>query len=304
MQSEEGVAKVKKIIILIISFFTSISLYSYEIKDNFLHDSFGNSIELKKYNRMVIIDLAVVETIFMLNGEECIAGIVKNSQSKVWPYEKTENLASVGTPHKPSFEKIISLEPDLVILNEGSALASSLKELNIPFIFHNSLKSPDTILESIKIFGVLLNKENNADILYNESWKKLKNIKEKEKINPLNLKGMIVYSASPLVSFSNKYLPGKALTYMGVKNIAGDLTGNMPIISSEHILAKNLDVIIVSKNVGGVEELLKVNPLLSETKAAKEKNIIVFDAIDFLRGSPRLFETMEVLYKQLSEIKK
>ena len=115
---------------------------------------------------------------------------------------------------------------------------------------------------------------------------------------------MIVYSASPLVSFSNKYLPGKALTYMGVENIAGDLTGNMPIISSEHILAKNLDIIIVSKNVGGAEELLKVNPLLSETRAAKEKNIIVFDAIDFLRGSPRLFGTMEVLYEQLSEMKK
>lgn len=294
----------KKIIILIISFFTSISLYSYEIKENFLHDTFGNSIELKKYNRVVIIDLAVAETIFMLNGEECIAGIVKNSQSKVWPYEKTEKLISVGTPHKPSFEKIISLEPDLVILNEGSALASSLKELNIPFIFHNSLKSPDTILESINIFGILLDRKEEANILYKESLKKLENIKEKEKTNPLNLRGMIVYSASPLVSFSNKYLPGKALTYMGVENIAGDLTGNMPIISSEHILAKNLDVIIVSKNVGGSEELLKVNPLLSETRAAKEKNIIVFDAIDFLRGSPRLFETMEILYEQLSEIKK
>lgn len=294
----------KKIIILIISFFTSISLYSYEIKENFLHDTFGNSIELKKYNRVVIIDLAIAETIFMLNGEECIAGIVKNSQSKVWPYEKTEKLISVGTPHKPSFEKIISLEPDLVILNEGSALASSLKELNIPFIFHNSLKSPDMILESINIFGILLDRKEEANILYKESLKKLENIKEKEKTNPLNLRGMIVYSASPLVSFSNKYLPGKALTYMGVENIAGDLTGNMPIISSEHILAKNLDVIIVSKNVGGSEELLKVNPLLSETRAAKEKNIIVFDAIDFLRGSPRLFETMEILYEQLSEIKK
>lgn len=294
----------KKIIILIISFFTSISLYSYEIKENFLHDTFGNSIELKKYNRVVIIDLAVAETIFMLNGEECIAGIVKNSQSKVWPYEKTEKLISVGTPHKPSFEKIISLEPDLVILNEGSALASSLKELNIPFIFHNSLKSPDTILESINIFGILLDRKEEANILYKKSLKKLENIKEKEKTNPLNLRGIIVYSASPLVSFSNKYLPGKALTYIGVENIAGDLTGNMPIISSEHILAKNLDVIIVSKNVGGSEELLKVNPLLSETRAAKEKNIIVFDAIDFLRGSPRLFETMEILYEQLSEIKK
>ena len=293
----------KKIIILIISFFTSISFYSYEIKENFLHDTFGNSIELKKYNRVVIIDLAVAETIFMLNGEECIAGIVKNSPSKVWPYDKTEKLISVGTPHKPSFEKIISLEPDLVILTEDSVLASSLKELNIPFIFHNSLKSPDTILESINIFGILLDRKEEANILYKESNKKLKNRKEKEKANPLNLKGMIVYSASPLVSFSNKYLPGKALTYMGVKNIAGDLTGNMPIISSEHILAKDLDIIIISKNVGGAEELLKVNPLLSETKAAKNKNIIVFDAIDFLRGSPRLFETMEILYEQLSEIK-
>lgn len=170
-----------KKILLIVSFFTSISLYSYEIKDNFLHDTFGNSIELKKYNRVVIIDLAVAETIFMLNGEECIVGIVKNSQSKVWPYEKTEKLTSVGTPHKPSFEKIISLEPDLVILNEGSSLVSSLKELKVPFICHNTIKSPDTILESIKIFGALLDKEKEADILYNESLKKLENIKEKRK---------------------------------------------------------------------------------------------------------------------------
>ena len=55
----------KKIILLIVSFFTSISLYSYEIKDNFLHDTFGNSIELKKYNRVVIIDLAVAETMLL-----------------------------------------------------------------------------------------------------------------------------------------------------------------------------------------------------------------------------------------------
>ena len=47
-------------------------------------------------------------------------------------------------------KKFISLEPDLVILNEGSSLVSSLKELKVPFICHNTIKSPDTILESIK----------------------------------------------------------------------------------------------------------------------------------------------------------
>ena len=58
------------------------------------------------------------------------------------------------------------------------------------------------------------------------------------------------------------------------------------------------------ENANTKTEAVANNDNSNETKAAKEKNIIVFDAIDFLRGSPRLFETMKVLYEQLNEIKK
>lgn len=281
-----------------------VSIYSYEIKENKIYDKYGNSIEIKKYKKMVVIDPAAVETIFMLKGEEAIIGIGKNEKSNIWPYEETEKLTSIGTASKPSFEKVIALEPDLVILNLASTgMTEGLKNLKIPFVIHDSSKDIETILESIKIYGVLLGKEKDAEKLYEDSVKRLDSIKSREKIDPLNLKGIIIYTASPMISFSNNYLPGKVLVYMGIENIAGDATGNMPIISAERILEKDADFIIASKNIGTLDDLLKVNPILAKTKAVVEDNIIFYNASDFLRGSPKLFEDMEMIYQKLAEKK-
>ena len=65
----------------------------------------------RKYNRIVVIDPAVVEMIYMLGGEDRIVGIAKLENSKIWPEDKTEELKSVGTFINPSLEKIISLKP-------------------------------------------------------------------------------------------------------------------------------------------------------------------------------------------------
>lgn len=288
----------KKILLIIMDILIAVSIYSYEIKENRIYDKYGNNIEIKRYKKIVVIDPAAVETIFMLKGEEVIIGIGKNEKSNIWPYEETEKLTSIGTASKPSFEKVIALEPDLVILNLASTgMTEGLKNLKIPFIFHDSSRDIESILESIKIYGKLLGKEKEAERLYNDSIKKLDSIK----INPLNLKGLIIYSASPMISFSNNYLPGKVLVYMGVENIAEDAAGNMPIISAEHILEKDVDFIIASKNIGTLDNLLKVNPVLAKTRAVTENNIIFYNAADFLRGSPKLFEDMEIIYQKLSE---
>lgn len=294
----------KKIAALIMCFSIFSSLYSYEIKDGYLYDIYKNKIKVKKYNKIIVIDPAVVELIFLLNGEKSIAGIGKNEKSKIWPYEETEKLTSIGSASKPSFEKVIALEPDLVILNGGSmGMTAGLKALEIPFVFHDSSKSIEKILESINIYGVLLDKNEEAKELYEKSMGILERIKIEEKENPLKLKGVLIYSASPIISYSNNYLPGKALTYMGIENIAGNAAGNMPILSSELILEKDIDIIIMSKNIGKIEDFLMINPILEKTRVVKNGNIILFNTIDFLRGSPKLFETMEVLYNQLKEIK-
>ena len=64
--------------------------------------------ENKKYNRIVVLDPATVEMIYMLGAEDKIVGVANLERSKVWPEEKVAKLESVGTFIKPSLERIIT----------------------------------------------------------------------------------------------------------------------------------------------------------------------------------------------------
>lgn len=292
----------RKILLIIANFLIVLSIFSFEIKENKIYDIYGNSIEIKKYNRIVIIDPAVVETFYMLHTEDKIVGIANNPRNEIYPKDKTEKLPFVGTAFKPSFEKVISLQPDLVILHKSaSGMTDGLKNLNIPFIFHDSSKTINDILNSIKIYGILLGIKDEAEKLYNNNMAILRKIKNDVNNNHLSLKGTIIYSASPMISFTNNSLQGEILTYLGIKNIAKKSAGTMPIISAEEIIASDIDIILASKNIGSIENLLKSNPILKKTKVAKNNNIILYDTA-MLRPSARLFINMEKIYELLLKI--
>ena len=169
----------------------SIFSYSLEIKDNKIYDSRNNGIEVKNYKRIVITDPAIVETFYMLNAEDKIVGIATSQRSKVWPAEKTSKLNSVGNIAKPSFEKIIELQPDLVIINKmSSGISAPLEKMGIPVLLNDVSESIENILKSIKIYGKLLGKEKEASLLYDDSLSKLKTIK---KIRGSKIKGIVLY---------------------------------------------------------------------------------------------------------------
>ena len=90
----------------------------------------------KKYDRIVVLDPAVVEMVYLLGGEDKLVGIAKLERSKIWPEEKTEKVESVGTFINPSLEKIIALKPDLVIesFHSSDAIDKSLTSNNIEII--------------------------------------------------------------------------------------------------------------------------------------------------------------------------
>lgn len=292
-----------KIFLLLVSLFLEISVYSLEIKDNKIYDKFGNNIEIKKYERIIIVDPATIETMFMLGEGENIVDIGRSENTIIEPVEKINKIQSIGTALKPSFEKIVVLKPDLVILNNNSSgITDNLRKLKIPFFINDSTKELNLILESIKIYSKLIDKEKEGEVLYNQYLNKMLKI-EREKNKLKNLKGAIIYATSPLTSFSDKYLPGKVLKFLGVKNVTEDSIGNMPIISYEHILESDLDFILLPKSIGSVENFLRANPVLRKTKVAKRNNIFIVDSINFLRGSPKIFDTIESVFLELQNIK-
>ncbi|MCD7980147.1 MAG: ABC transporter substrate-binding protein [Fusobacterium sp.] len=296
--------RVRKSIVLLFILMLGINIYSMEIKDKKIIDNYGNSIEQREYRKIVVLDPAVVETFYMLGGESKITAIGKTAMSEIYPVEKTKNLANVGTITKPSIEKILSYTPDLVILNAMAAsTGESLKELKIPFIINTAGNISDILL-NIKIYGDITGKKAEAEKLYINSEEKLNNLKKKVKESPLNLKGAVLYTVSPMMGFNEKSLPGEILDILGVEKIADNLIGDKPIISQEFLLKKNPDFLAGAMSIKSAKDIANSNPAVKETTAGKKGNFFIVDSSKILRGSPRIFEAVEEFYLELLKINK
>lgn len=279
-------------------------MLALKIENNFIKDNYGNSIEIKEYNKLIVLDPAVVETIYLLNGEEKIVAIGKTAMSKIYPEEKTKDLESVGNISKPSLEKILSYTPDLVILNGMSTkTGETLKSLKIPYLI-NEAGNIQEILDNINAYGEILGKKEESKKLYEDSAAKLDELKEKIKNKPLGLKGTVLYSVSPMMGFNSKTLPGEVLELLGVENITNSLTGERPIISQEFLLKENPDFLAGAMSIKSVDDIKNSNPAIKEIKAGQKNNIFIVDSNKILRGSPRIFELILEFYDELLKVEK
>nr|WP_294705895.1 ABC transporter substrate-binding protein [uncultured Fusobacterium sp.] len=232
-----------------------------------------------------------------------MAAIGTIARSKIYPEEKVKLLPNVGHINNSSVEKILSFSPDLVLINAISPkLGDTLKPFNIPYIVVEA-NSFNDILNNIKLYGKLTGNEENADLLYNKSIEKLNNIKSKITAQPLNMKGTVLYSTSPMMAFNSKSLPGQILSLLGIENLADNLVGDKPIISPEFLLQQNPDFLAGAMSISKPEDILNSNIIVKETTAGKNNNLFIVDSTKILRGSPRIFEAVEELYKELENLK-
>lgn len=294
----------KKLMTITIFILLSLSVSALEIKNDKIKDGRGNIIELHEYKRIIILDPAVTETFYMIGAEDKISAIGTTAKSKIYPEDKTKNLPSVGNIVNMSIEKVLSYSPDLIILNPMAVnTENSLKALKIPYIV-NETKTFQDILENIKIYGIITGRNREAEILYNESLNKIDNLKKITRENPLNLKGALLYSASPMMAFNDTSLPGQIFTLLGVENIAENLTGDKPIISPEFLLKENPDFLAGAMSIKSSADILNSSPVVKQTKAGEKNNLFIVDSAKILRGSPRIFEAIEEFYLELSNLKK
>ena len=257
----------------------------------------GKKGENKKYNRIVVLDPATVEMIYMLGAEDKIVGVANLERSKVWPEEKVAKLESVGTFMKPSLEKIIALKPDLVIMSAltDDNLNNGLKSNNIEAkrIQANSIEEIFTnFLEVAKMLG----KENEANKIIAEKRAKLEEIK---KMAAINKKGLFVMSASPLMVFGNDNLPNDIMKLLNIKNIAENQKGRNPIVTPEFIMKENPDIIITL--LPNPSQIVATNPQLKNVNAIKNSKFIVVNSSQILRGSPRTIDQIEEIAKAVAK---
>ena len=294
----------KKFLLFIIFLISAINIYSIKIENNMAVDSFGNSVPLKEYNKIIAADPSAVEIFYLIGGEDKISAVAKTKINKIYPEEKTELLESVGSITRPSIEKIISLNPDLVILNPMGAVktAELLKKYNIPYFIDRSVTFDEIFLKT-KIYGIFTGQEKNAEKLIEDKKNKL--LKIKNEIEDKNLKGVILYSSSPLISFSKETIPSEIMEILKIKNIADSFPhGKKGIISPDVMLTENPDIIIGTMKIHSAEDIVKANEFLKYSKAYKNNNIYVFESEKILRATPRIADGIEEIYEVVKNVEK
>jgi iron complex transport system substrate-binding protein len=241
----------------------------------------------------------MVEILYMLEADERIAAI-GTSLTQIWPEEKTSRLPNVGSLARPSFEKIISFEPDLVILNGmNTDVAENLKALGIPTIIH-SVSTFSEIFEAVLIMGELTGTNKKAAEIVERHSQTLEVIRASLRERPLRLKGAFIYSAEPMMAFQQDSLPGQILQFFGVENIAKELATERPILSPEYFLEQNPDFILGAMSINSVEDIMDANRMVRRTRAGKEGNIYILPSQMILRPSPRILEELPDLYEKLA----
>lgn len=294
----------KKFLLFIIFLISAINIYSIKIENNMAVDSFGNSVPLKEYNKIIAADPSAVEIFYFIGGEDKISAVAKTKINKIYPEEKTKFLESVGSITRPSIEKIILLNPDLVILNPMGAVktAELLKKYNIPYFIDRSVTFDEIFLKT-KIYGIFTGQEKNAEKLIEDKKNKL--LKIKNEIEDKNLKGVILYSSSPLISFSKETIPSEIMEILKIKNIADSFPhGKKGIISPDVMLTENPDIIIGTMKIHSAEDIVKANEFLKYSKAYKNNNIYVFESEKILRATPRIADGIEEIYEVVKNVEK
>lgn len=253
--------------------------------------------------RIVAIGGDINEIISALGEEKRVVG---NDITATYP-EYINKLPKVGYARNLSAEGILSLKPDLIILNKEAGPDNVIEQLEKSGVKIEIIKeknSVDGVKHKIEEIAKILNKEKQGKELVKNFEQKIAKLEEKKKA--LEAEKGVVYimqhaGSSPIVS-GKKTAADSIIKISGAENLSTSYYGYKPL-NAEELVKMNPEIILVSeqtlKHVGGINKFLEL-PGIKLTEAGKNKKIISMDALLLLGFGPRTGEAATELFKKIN----
>lgn len=241
-----------------------------------------------------IISLSPVNTeiLFALELGEKVVGITNICNYPPQAQEKEK----IGDYNNPNLEKIIELEPDLILASHGNPieLIDQLERLNYTVVGLNP-KNIDDVISSITMVGKITGKDEEATKLTEEMEERIEAVLSKTSNLVENNRPRVLYVVwyKPLWTAGSGTFIDELIQKAGGANIAGDIPG-WPQMNLEVVLGKNPQVVIVGEgHPGGLVETVRKESLLETIDAFKYNQIYTIDADIVSRTGPRIVEALE-----------
>ena len=266
-------------------------------------DDFGRNVTLSKLpQRIVSLSPGNTEILFALGLGSKVVGVTKfcDYPPQVPERVKKGQIAVVGGFSDPSIERIVALNPDLVLA--GSSLqeevVKDLEEKGITVIALNA-KEVDQILADIRLVGKVFGKLREAENLTNEMRRIIDTVVSKTE--NLAYRPRVYYELwyEPLYSIGPGTWQSQLIEMAGGANIFVDAKEPYPIVSAEAVIELDPEIIVVPTGyMGGVKkEDFEKRPGWSAISAVKNGRIYEIDEDIVNRPGPRIVQGLEQLAK-------
>ena len=262
-------------------------------------DDTGRAVAIDQIpQRLVSFGPSITEILFALGLEEKVVGV-----SNYCDYPETATLKpKVGDAFNPSLEKIVELEPDLVLTVKQEQLNSELDALGIKFMVLDP-EDIDGILGNIERVGEITGTEKKAKKLVKDMQDSISQVSAQVEDAPKVRVFFIVDATDltlPWTAGTGSFID--ALIMMaGGENIAAKGQGAWVQFSLEQIVSSDPEVIIIQTMTRGIptvsKEELEAHPAWGEMTAVKQGKICFINGDLVSRPGPRIVQGLEAMAK-------
>lgn len=253
----------------------------------------------EKTQRIIALAPHIVENLYAIGMGEYVVATVDHAD---YP-EAANNIARIGGHQGVQLEKVLALQPTLVVAWQGGNKAAdieALQRLGVP-LYVSKIENLADIAVEIRKLGELTQREPQAQQVASTYEARLKALQNQyANISSSSPKVFYQLWPTPMMTVNNNTLIGKAIELCGGDNTFADNITDYPQISLEHVVLAKPDVIVVTSAQAAQQKAVDWQQWQS-IPAVKNNAIRAIDANLLHRYSTRILDGVESLCSAIND---
>jgi iron complex transport system substrate-binding protein len=265
-----------------------------------LKDDIGATIRLDRPAQSVIaLAPHLTELVYAVGGGDSLAGVVRGSD---WPREAAA-VTQVGDSGGLDFERIVALQPDLVLAWGSGTRAADIERLHslgIRVLILEPRRLAD-IPRHLQMLGILLDRRDAADAATDAFAARMDELRGRHG-SARSVSVMFEIWHRPIITVNGQHIISDVIALCGGRNVFADLPFLAGEVSPEMVLAADPDAILVGSEAADAGPQGWEN--FGFLRAVRSRQVFSVPADLIARQTPRILDAAERICAVLEEVRR